>query len=63
MNDDFATSLLETAEKIDRSFTPARIRALKHSYDFFAAAGMAEEDIKKAMGLTAHHLRLIRGMN
>ena len=62
IDDAFAEYLIESAEAIDRKLSPARIKSLKHSHDFFIEAGMSEEAVKQVMGLTSHHIRLIRAV-
>lgn len=52
--------LIEAAEQADRKLSAARIAQLKKTFAFFRDAGLSDEAAKKAMGLTAHEMRLMR---
>jgi len=55
----FEEMLIESAEKRDRMLLPERIELLKQSYSFFKNSGLSDEQIKSAMAITSHEMRLI----
>lgn len=59
-DNNFDQLLLDAAEQTDRKLGPERIAQLKESYAFFKESGLSDEQIKVAMALTEHEIRLIK---
>ncbi|MBX9726421.1 MAG: hypothetical protein K2X09_04070 [Rickettsiales bacterium] len=59
-DNNFDQLLLDAAEQKDRKLDPTRIAQLKEGYDFFKESGLSDEQIKIAMALTGHEMRLIK---
>ena len=55
--------LLDAAEQTDRKLGPERIAQLKKSYNFFKETGLSDDQIKTAMALKTHEMRLIKQEN
>ena len=59
-DNNFDQFLIDAAEQTDRRLGPARIAQLKESYAFFKDSGLTDEQIKAAMAVTSHEMRLIK---
>ena len=59
-DNNFDQLLLDAAEQTDRNLGTARITQLKESYAFFKESGLTDDQIKAAMAITSHEMRLIK---